>query len=148
MYRNVSFCNTSHKISQNIQGTCNYIVNLWIFSVCSMIRYWHCVIFATNRQITIRALKQNGTNMHYLVIWYPVKNPLHLYEAYLPNLWKTRPKLEVKLFIQLKQIFVSVHDNTVSHIVRPFCCSAQIVIRHATGRKFCMMPVTNYWVHT
>ena len=36
----------------------------------------------------------------------------------------------------------------MSHIVRPFCCSAQIVFRHATGRTFCMMPVTNYWIHS
>ena len=41
IYSNVSFSNTSPKISHFFQGIRHYIVNLLECCVCSIIRYWH-----------------------------------------------------------------------------------------------------------
>ena len=73
MDRNVSFLNTSPKISHSFQCILHYMVNLWDFCACSMIRYWHHVKFASGRRIKIWALKQNGRKV-WLKLQYPVKN--------------------------------------------------------------------------
>ena len=73
MDRNVTFLNTSPKISHSFQCILHYMVNLWDFCACSIIRYWHHVKFATGRRIKIWALKQNGRKV-WLKLQYPVKN--------------------------------------------------------------------------
>ena len=55
--------------------------------VCSMIRYWHHVKFATAGRIPIWALHQNGRNVrrkvHYFANWYSIENLLYLYRSCL-----------------------------------------------------------------
>ena len=76
MYRNVSFVKTLSKISHDFQGIDHYIVNLWEYHVCSIVRNWYHTKFTSDRRITSWALIQNGetvwVKMQYLGIWYPV----------------------------------------------------------------------------
>ena len=59
-------------VSNKIQDSHHYIVNIWTFCVCSIIRYCDHAKFAISRRITIWALKHNGRKMwlkvQYLVL--------------------------------------------------------------------------------
>ena len=77
--QNVQECvifNISSNIFHNFKDTHHYIVSLWEFCMCSIIRYWRHTTFATSRRKTIWALKQNNRKMllrvKYLLIWYPI----------------------------------------------------------------------------
>ena len=82
IYRNVSFVNTSPKISHSVQVVHNRIVNLWEFCVCSIIRYCHHAKFATDCRITILSAKtkwQIGVTQDAVFCHlYSVENLLHL----------------------------------------------------------------------
>ena len=53
IYGDLSFFNTSHKISHSFQGKHHYIVNLWECSMCPVISYLYRAKFGTGRRITI-----------------------------------------------------------------------------------------------
>ena len=86
MYKNVSFVNTSHKISQNFQGIHHYTVSIQN-GVYSTIRYWYHEQLETGSRIAIWAIKQNGRKVWlkvlYLFIYYSDKNLPHLYKSCL-----------------------------------------------------------------
>ena len=86
--------------------------------------------------------------VQYRVVWYRIEILISINCLYW-NYEKTRPKLQVsRLYTKEPDILWDTKWQNIAHRVTPFChFVSALKLLSSDRRKFCVMPVTNYWIH-